>query len=94
MLSASLLAIFIIMLLAILRAAIGPSLSDRILAVNLFGTKTVLLIAVLGFFSGQSYFLDIAMLYALLNFVSMVGVLRFFEYQQQEQPKDKNKDHL
>lgn len=93
MLLASIIAIFIIMLLAMLRAFLGPSLYDRILAVNLFGTKTVLFITVLGFLFGQSYFLDIAMLYALLNFVNMVGVLRFFEYQQPQQ-KDTDKEHL
>lgn len=92
MLLASILAIFIIMFLALLRAYIGPGHYDRILAVNLFGTKTVLFIAVLGFLSGHSYFLDIAMLYALLNFVSIVGVLRFVEYQQQAQEDDGEKD--
>ncbi|WDE02667.1 monovalent cation/H+ antiporter complex subunit F [Thalassomonas actiniarum] len=92
MLLASILAIFIIMFLALLRAYIGPSLYDRILAANLFGTKTVLFIAVLGFLSGHSYFLDIAMLYALLNFVSIVGVLRFVEYQQPAQKQEKDRE--
>ena len=94
MLLATIMAIFIIMLLAMLRAFIGPSLYDRILAVNLFGTKTVLFIAVLGYFSDNSYFLDIAMLYALLNFVSVVGVLRFIEYQRQILTKNNSKDDL
>jgi len=94
MLLASVLAIFIIMFLALLRAFLGPGLYDRILAVNLFGTKTVLFIAVLGFISGHGYFLDIALLYALLNFVSIVGVLRFVEYQQQSQSKATEKEEL
>lgn len=94
MLLISICAIFFIMFLALLRAFMGPSLYDRILAVNLFGTKTVLFIALLGALFEHSYFLDIAMLYALLNFVSMVGVLRFFEYQQQAQLKKTSKEHL
>ena len=46
----------------------------------MFGTKTVLLIAVLGFFSGRPDFLDIALLYALINFIGNVAVLRFVRY--------------
>lgn len=91
MLLASILAIFFVMLLALLRAFIGPSIYDRILAVNLFGTKTLLFIAVLEFISGRPGFLDIAMVYALLNFISIVGVLRFFEYQEYAQRSAKEK---
>ncbi len=89
MLLASLLAILIVMLLALLRAFTGPKLYDRILAVNLFGTKTVLFIAILAFLAGKPYLLDIAMVYALLNFISMVGVLRFFEHKE---ARRENKD--
>lgn len=87
MLLASIIAILMVMLLALLRAFSGPTLYDRILAVNIFGTKTILFIAVLGFLSGRPEFLDIALVYALLNFISIIGVLRFFEYQQ------RNKDN-
>ncbi len=73
-------AILITMLLALLRAFIGPTLYDRILAVNMFGTKTVLLIAVLGFLTGRPDFLDIALLYALINFIGTIAVLKFFRY--------------
>jgi multicomponent Na+:H+ antiporter subunit F len=73
-------AILVVMGLALLRALTGPTLYDRILAVNMFGTKTVLFIAVLGFLTGRPDFLDIALIYALINFISLVAVLRFFEY--------------
>lgn len=76
-------AILVVMTLALIRAFIGPTLYDRILAVNMFSTKTVLLIAVLGFLAGTPDFLDIAMVYALINFISMIAVLRFFEYNRQ-----------
>jgi multicomponent Na+:H+ antiporter subunit F len=69
-----------VMVMALVRALLGPSIYDRILAVNLFGTKTVLLIAVLGFLFGRPDFLDIALVYALINFISVIGVLRYFEY--------------
>lgn len=73
-------AILITMILALYRGIRGPSLYDRILAVNSFGTKTVLIIAVHGFFAGRPEFLDIAFVYALINFISTIAVLKFFEY--------------
>lgn len=72
--------ILIVMALALVRAFLGPTLYDRILAVNNFGTKTVLLIAVIDFLQGRPDFLDIAITYALINFISVIGILRFFEY--------------
>lgn len=80
MFTAAALAILVAMVLALFRAFAGPTLYDRILAVNVFGTKTVLLIAVVGFMMGRPDFLDIVMVYALMNFISIIGVLRFFEY--------------
>lgn len=66
--------------LALVRALAGPTIYDRILAANSFGTKTVLLIGVYGFLSGRPDFLDIALVYALINFVGTIAVLKFFEY--------------
>jgi len=72
--------LLIVMALALIRAFKGPTLYDRILAVNTFGTKTVLLIAIVNFLAGRQDFLDIAIVYALINFISVIGILRFFEY--------------
>ena len=77
MIIAATLAIFIVMIMAIARGIVGPTLYDRILAVNMFGTKTVLLISLLGFVMGRPEFLDIAIVYALINFISVIGVLRY-----------------
>ena len=82
MLIAATLAIFIAMILGIIRGIVGPTLYDRILAVNMFGTKTVLLISVLGFVMGRPEFLDIAIVYALINFISVIGVLRYSDTNQ------------
>ena len=68
------------MALALIRAFKGPTVFDRILAVNMFGTKTVLMIAVLGFLMGRPDFLDIALVYALINFVATIAVLKVFKY--------------
>ena len=75
-------AIIIAMALALVRAFAGPSLYDRVLAGNSFGTKTVILIGVMGFLTGRPDFLDIALLYALINFAATIAILRFFSYRQ------------
>ena len=68
------------MALVMIRLVKGPALYDRVLAVNSFGTHTVLLIGVVGFWNGRPDFLDIALLYALINFVGTIAVLKFFRY--------------
>lgn len=80
MFAAASIGLMVAMALALIRAYAGPTLYDRILAVNAFGTKTVLMIAVLGFLMGRPEFLDIALLYALINFIGTIAVLKFFRY--------------
>lgn len=80
MIAAAFIAILVTMTLAIVRALLGPTVYDRILAVNMFGTKTVLLIATLSFFSDRPDVIDIALAYALINFIGVIAVLKFFEY--------------
>ena len=77
---AAAIAILVTMTLALIRALLGTTVYDRILAVNMFGTKTVLLIAVFGFLTGRPDFLDIALAYTLINFIAIIAVLKFFEY--------------
>ena len=64
--------------LALIRAVLGPSVYDRVLAVNMFGTKTVLLLSVIAFLYGRPDFLDLALAYALINFIGILAVLEFF----------------
>ncbi len=73
-------ALLVAMALTLIRAFAGPTLFDRVLAANSFGTKTVLLIGVLGFLTDRPEFLDIALLYALVNFIGTIAVLKFFRY--------------
>lgn len=72
------LATLITMALALMRAILGPSVYDRVLAVNMFGTKTVLLLSVIAFLYGRPDFLDLALAYALINFIGVLAVLEFF----------------
>ena len=73
-------AILVTMMMALFRAARGPTTYDRILALNLFGTQTVLLIAVTGFLYERPEWMDLAMVYGLCNFVGVLAVLRFSKY--------------
>jgi multicomponent Na+:H+ antiporter subunit F len=70
-------AIMVAIALALIHAFRGPTLYDRILAVNMVGTQIVLMVAVLGFLAGRPEFLDIALVYALISFVSTLAVLKF-----------------
>ena len=80
MFAAATLAVVVAMALVLARAVMGPTLYDRVLAVNSFGTKTVLLLGLIGFLTERPDFLDIALLYALINFVGTIAILKFFRY--------------
>ena len=73
------LAILVTMALALVRALLGPTVYDRVLAVTMFGTKTALLLSVVAFLYGRPDFLDLALAYALINFVGVLAVLEFFQ---------------
>jgi multicomponent Na+:H+ antiporter subunit F len=75
---AAAMATLVTMGLALARAIIGPTLHDRVLAVNMFGTKTVLLVSMIAFIFGRPDFLDLALAYALINFIGVFAVLEFF----------------
>src|SRR5690349_2820933 len=78
--------LLIAMALMIARAIMGPSHYDRILAANSFGTKAVLFISLIGFLFGRPAFLDIAIVYALINFVTTIALMKFFRYRSLQAP--------
>ena len=84
-------ATLITMGMALVRALRGPTIFDRLLAANMFGTKTVLLLAVIAFFYGRPDFVDLALAYALINFIGVIAVLEFSRARSsegaQEEPK-------
>ena len=80
MFSVAMAGILITMLLALVAAIRGPTVFDRVLAANMFGTKTVLLIAVSGFLVGRPEFLDLALVYALVNFSGMIALAKFTRF--------------
>ncbi len=73
---ATTMAVFVTMALALIRALRGPTLYDRIVSVNVFGTKTVLAVALITFVTGHADLIDVALVYALINFIAIVTVLK------------------
>jgi len=79
MFTATIIAILVTIVLALVRILLGPTVYDRIAAMNMLGTKIILLIAVIAFLSGRHDLLDIALVYALINFIGIVAVLKLIE---------------
>jgi len=77
MFSLAALVIVLAALLVLYRAVKGPRLYDRALAVNVISTKTMILLALIGFIYNRPYFLDIALAYALINFIATVAILKY-----------------
>ena len=78
MLAAATLALLVTVALALTRAALGPTVFDRLQACSTVGTCAMLLLALLGFLGGRPEFLDIALVYGLLNVIGVIAVLKFF----------------
>ncbi len=75
-------AILVTMALALARGILGPTVYDRVLAVNMFGTKTVLLLALVAMLFGRPDFIDLALAYALINFIGVLAVLQFVQIRE------------
>lgn len=73
-------ALLVSMGLLLLRCWLGPTPYDRILAANIFGTAVVLAIALLAFLHENMMFLDMALLYGLINFIATIALMRYFKY--------------
>ncbi len=80
MFAAAILAVLAALILTIVRALKGPTVFDRLLAANSVGTGAIMLLALFGFMTGRPEFLDIGLLYALLNVIGTLAVLKFFRY--------------
>jgi len=83
-------ALIVAMLLGLVRALLGPTIYDRILAGNMIGTLTVVFIAVHGFLAGRPEFLDIALVYALINFIGTIAILKYFRFKDLGHSGDEN----
>ena len=78
-LAASLVILFSV-LLCLYRVIWGPAIIDRIIGVNVIGTKTIAVILLTGFiFQRVEFFVDIALVYALINFIGALALSKYFE---------------
>jgi len=80
MFAAAAAALLVALALALVRAFLGPTVFDRAQAANSVGTLALLLLAVLGFLTGRPEFLDLAIVYGLLNVIGTIAVLKYFQY--------------
>lgn len=67
------------MFMVLVRAIAGPTVYDRILATNALGTKTIVFVTLLGYVSGRTEFIDMAIIYALVSFITTIAILKFAE---------------
>ncbi len=87
MFSTAVFLVILAMALTLIRAVRGPTTYDRILAVNVVGSMTVVLIALAGFLVERPAFLDLALVYALLNFVGTLAALKYFKHGHLGEPR-------
>jgi len=80
--------LLLIMLMPLYRVVFGPTVIDRIMGVNVIGTKTTVLLVVIGTIYGRvDMFVDIALAYSLLNFIAALGASRFFLHHRNLTPQ-------
>ncbi|MEM7743557.1 MAG: monovalent cation/H+ antiporter complex subunit F [Pseudomonadota bacterium] len=80
MFTAAIIGVLAALSLAVVRALLGPTAFDRLLAANAIGTFAIMLLALFGFLTGRPEFLDLGITYALLNMIGTLAVLKFFRY--------------
>ncbi len=71
--------LLVLTFLCLVRAALGPTTGDRVVAINVIGTKTMVIIALVSFLFGQEFFLDVSLVYALIAFILTIGVAKYME---------------
>ena len=78
LLDVSMIAVAALLLVCLIRAIIGPTTADRVIAINMTGTMVVILICILALRLGEGYLTDVAMIYTLLSFLAVVALTRMF----------------
>ncbi len=85
MLAIIILAILVSLTMVLLRVVIGPSIFDRMLGVNSINTHLVVLIVLLGVLAGSEFFIDIAITYGFISFITPIAFLMYFKYRPDEE---------
>lgn len=74
----SMIILMILILAAMVRAILGPRIADRIMAINMIGSMTIAVIAILSFYLGESSLLDICLIYAAISFVAVIVISKIY----------------
>ncbi len=88
--AAATIALLVTVALALFRSALGPTIFDRLQAASTIGTSVMLLLALFGFLAGRTEFLDLALVYGLLNLVGVLAVLKFFVHRNSSKATGKS----
>ncbi|ACB84098.1 monovalent cation/H+ antiporter complex subunit F [Natranaerobius thermophilus] len=73
-------ALAILIMVSLYRAYVGPACFDRVVAINIISTKVVTIIALVSYIYQQEFFLDVALVYALISYVTVVGIAKYVEH--------------
>ncbi len=68
----------IMLLLCLLRAIIGPTIADRLVAVNMMGTMVMVIISILALLMSEGYLVDICLIYAMISFLAVVVLTKVY----------------
>lgn len=79
------------LLLCLLRAIIGPRLTDRLISVNMIGTMVMVIISIMAVIMNEGYLVDICLIYAMISFLSVVVLTKVYTGVYMEEKEDKNK---
>jgi multicomponent Na+:H+ antiporter subunit F len=78
-------------MLCLYRGIVGPTVLDRIISVSVIGTKTTIILALIGFvYKRADMFVDISLAYALLNFIATLAASKFFSRRKSVMPGAKH----
>jgi multicomponent Na+:H+ antiporter subunit F len=76
----SALVLILLVFASLYRAVVGPTPGDRVIAINVIGTKTVILLILIGYiFEEAGYYTDVAIVYTLISYLLTIGVARYIE---------------
>lgn len=75
----SILFLSVTIFICMFRAIKGPTAADRLIAINVIGTKTIVLILIVSFLLHETYFVDVAIVYALISFLSSIVIAKVIE---------------
>lgn len=88
----AILVLILIMFAGLIRAIRGPEIADRIVAVNMLGTLTIMIICILSLWQNESYLLDVALIYAMISFLAVVVLTRVYLGVHREHVKEKSRE--